>query len=88
MNPTDGAWPLVLSKAKASSPPPVVQPGLEALLKSKTVLGGAGDEGGSGVGGGGPGGGEGGEGGGGGGGGGGGADPQLTVTCATAASPL
>ena len=66
MNPEDGVWPLVLSKAKASSPPPVVQPGLEALLKSKTVLGWAGDEGGSGGGGGGPGGAEGGEGGGGG----------------------
>ena len=126
----DGVRPSVLSKAKARLPPPVVQPGLVALLKSKVVLGWAGDEGGIGEGGGGLGGGEGGEGGGGlggggeglggggeglgsrgeglggaelggggdglgsgdggsiGEGGGGGADPQLTATCATAASPL
>ena len=61
----DGVRPSVLSKAKARLPPPVVQPGLVALLKSKVVLGWAGDEGGIGEGGGGLGGGEGGEGGGG-----------------------
>ena len=61
----DGVRPSVLSKAKARSPPPVVQPGLVALLKSKVVLGWAGGEGGIGEGGGGLGGGEGGEGGGG-----------------------
>ena len=65
--------PLVRVKAKdGGSPPPVDQPGLVAVLKSKMAPGGDGGDGGAG---------------GCMGGSGGGVAPQITLTSATAASP-
>ena len=76
---TDGVEPRRLQvKGYGGLPPPVDQPGDVAMPKSKAVIGRDGGRGGDG-GDDGNGGGEGGSGG--------GAAPQLTVTCATAASP-